>query len=236
MSARPSDRPDARENRDYRGENGDGYRSVLFDLDGTLTDPGVGITRAVQYALAKLGIETGGFDELKKYIGPPLRASFKEFHHVSEEQSFQALSYYREYYEKTGMLENAEYPGISELLAGLKERGRKLFVATSKPWVYARKILSHFAMDRYFSAIEGSELDETRTDKAEVIGYVLQKHRLEKQTTVMVGDRAHDIVGAAKNGIDSIGVGYGFGSREELETARATYYVETIGDLAAFLL
>jgi phosphoglycolate phosphatase len=210
------------------------YLSVLFDLDGTLTNPKTGITRAVQYALNKHGIEVGNIDDLQVYIGPPLRQAFMEHHHLSEAKAEQALAFYREYYERAGMLENMEYPGIAELLKGLKQKRKRLFVATSKPRFYAEKIALHFNLDQFFESIEGSELDGKRSDKAELIGYVIEKHQLEKRSTVMVGDRMHDIIGALKSGIDSIGVGYGFGSREELENAHATYYVETVEGLSEF--
>ena len=210
------------------------YLSILFDLDGTLTNPKVGITRAVQYALSRHGIVIDNADDLQTYIGPPLKAAFMDYHHLSDAESHQALSFYREYYERSGMLENVEYPGIAELLGALKQKKKRLFVATSKPTVYAEKIASHFRIDQFFESIQGSELDGTRSDKADLIRYVIEQHQLEKGTTVMVGDRMHDIIGASRSGIDSIGVGYGFGSREELENANATYYVETIQGLSEF--
>lgn len=211
------------------------YLSVLFDLDGTLTNPKVGITRAVQYALNKHGIAVDDIDDLQAYIGPPLRRAFMDYHHLSEAESRQALAFYREYYERAGMLENFEYPGIAELLKELARKRKRLFVATSKPRVYAERIVSHFKLDRFFESIEGSELDGTRSEKADLISFVLEKHQLEKGSTVMVGDRMHDVVGASRSGIDSIGVGYGFGSREELESAHATWYVETIRELSELL-
>jgi phosphoglycolate phosphatase len=210
------------------------YLFVLFDLDGTLTNPKTGITRAVQYALNNHGIAVENVDDLQVYIGPPLRQAFMEHHHLSEAQAEDALAFYREYYERAGMLENLEYPGIAELLKRLKQKQKRLFVATSKPRIYAEKIASHFKIDQFFEAIEGSELDGSRSDKAELLGYVIEKHQLEKRSTVMVGDRMHDIIGASKSGIDSIGVGYGFGSREELENAHATYYVDSIEGLSEF--
>jgi phosphoglycolate phosphatase len=212
------------------------YSSVLFDLDGTLTDSKAGITKSVQYALNRHGIGIDNPDDLQAYIGPPLEWSFQEYHRLSQAQAKQALAFYREYYERTGMLENREYPGIAALLEALSARHTRLFVVTSKPHVYARKILSHFSLDRFFESIEGSELDGARSDKAELIQHVLRKHALEKGRTVMIGDRLHDIVGAAKNGVDSVGVGYGFGSREELINAGATYYVGTMEELFGLFL
>jgi len=210
---------------------GDKYLFVLFDLDGTLTDSRIGITRAVQYALGRQGIVVENADDLTPYIGPPLEWSFTEFHGLSESQAKQALGSYRVYYEGTGMLQNVTYPGIVDLLQYLSGKGKRLFVVTSKPGVYAEKILSHSQLDRYFVSIEGSEMDGTRADKTELIRYVLDKHGLDRQRTVMIGDRMHDVVGAGRNAVDSIGVGYGFGSREELASARATYYVETVEEM-----
>ncbi len=212
------------------------YDVLLFDLDGTLTDPKVGITRSVQYALGKLGIAVEDPDTLTAYIGPPLRTAFRDQHGLSEPESFPALDYYREYYERCGMLENREYPGVSHLLGRLRDAGRSLLVVTSKPHVYAEQILAHFDLARYFAAIEGSEMDQTRSDKAELIEFVLNKHRLAKASTVMIGDRMHDVVGAVRNGLDSIAVGYGYGSREELTASRPTHYAETLADLARLLL
>ncbi len=212
------------------------YRALLFDLDGTLTDPKVGITRSVQYALGKLGIAVEDPDCLTAYIGPPLREAFRTHHGLSEEESHRALSFYRESYERTGMMQNLAYPGVAELLRDLQRQGRRLFVATSKPRVYAQKILAGFGMERYFASIEGSEMDGTRSDKAELIRFVLGTHALEKASTVMIGDRMHDVAGAARNGVDSIAVGYGYGSRDELAAARPTHYAETLSDLAALLL
>jgi len=194
----------------------------------------IGVTKAVQYALSRHGIVVKDINDLRAYIGPPLRRAFMEYHNLTEVESKQALFYYREYYEQTGMLENLKYQGIEELLKLLNEKNRQLFVATSKPRIYAERIVGHFGLLQFFKSIEGSELDETRSDKAELIGYVLNKHHLEKESTVMVGDRMHDIIGASRNGIDSIGVGYGFGSREELRNANATYYVETVKELSDF--
>ncbi len=182
------------------------------------------------------GIAVDDPDDLQQYIGPPLERSFQEYHGLSQAQARQALGFYREYYEKSGMLENRAYPGITDLLDGLAEKRKRLFVVTSKPRVYAGRILSHFGLDRYFESIEGSELDGARSDKAELIRYVLEKHHLEKGRTVMIGDRLHDIVGAAKNGVDSLGVGYGFGSREELVSASATHYRGTMEELSEFFL
>jgi len=212
------------------------YRSILFDLDGTLTDPKIGITRSVQYALGKLGIVVDDPGLLTGYIGPPLRASFKERHGLSEDEATLAMRHYRERYERAGMLENTAYDGVLELLERLGGSGRKLFLATSKPRVYAERILRHFRMDRFFESIEGSEMDETRSDKGELIAWLLEKHRLPRESTVMIGDRMHDIVGAGSNGLRSIGVGYGYGSREELRAARPTHYFDSLRELEDFLL
>jgi phosphoglycolate phosphatase len=214
---------------------GTAHAAVLFDLDGTLTNPRVGITRSVQFALGRLGVVVDDPEKLTPYIGPPLRVSFREFHGLSDHDAGTALAHYREYYERTGMFENEEYPGIARMLGLLKDRATALFVATSKPRVYAERILRHFELDSFFTAIEGSELDETRSNKAELIAWMIERHGLDRARCVMVGDRRHDAEGARSNGMDSIGVGYGFGSREELETAGVTYFVDSVERLGALL-
>lgn len=205
---------------------------ILFDLDGTLTDPMVGITKSVQYALCAYGIEETDLKKLCPFIGPPLRDSFMKFYGFSESQATEAIGKYREYFSVTGLFENMEYPGIRDLLAGLKAMGKKLYVATSKPELYSRQILEHFRLAEYFEFIGGANMDETRVKKGDVIRYVLEEnHITDSGEVVMIGDREHDIIGAAENKIDSIGVLYGYGTYEELEQAGAGQIVKTVKEL-----
>lgn len=202
---------------------------ILFDLDGTLTDPMVGITKSVQYALRYYGIEEPDLKTLCPFIGPPLRDSFMEFYGFSQEQASEAIAKYREYFSKTGLYENMEYPGIRDLLARLKAMGRNLYVATSKPELFAKQILEHFRLTEYFDFIGGADLDETRVRKGDVIRYVLEENKITDRTqVVMIGDREHDILGARENGIASVGVLYGYGSFEELSASGADELADSI--------
>lgn len=209
------------------------YQYYLFDLDGTLTDSGKGITNSVKYALKKMGIEEQNMEILQKFIGPPLSETFPKYYGFSQEETKQAIVYYREYYRAGGMFENDVYEGIPELLEKLRNAGKNLIVATSKPEEFSRQILEHFKLAQYFDYIAGASMDDTRVKKDQVIAYALTECRIEdKERAVMIGDREHDIFGARKNGIASIGVLFGFGSREELENAGADYIVETPGGIA----
>ena len=208
------------------------YQTVLFDLDGTLTDPGIGITNSVAYALEKSGADVPERTSLYRFIGPPLLESFQRFCGFSEEEARQAIRYYREYFQEKGIWENRVYDGMEEFLEGLRDSGRMLLVATSKPEPFARQIMEHYHLAEYFAYVGGSGLDETRTDKAEVIAYVLEVAGVtDKSHALMVGDREHDIIGAKKNGLDSAGVLYGYGSREELEAAGADYIADSLESL-----
>ena len=203
------------------------YKAILFDLDGTLTDSSVGITKSVIYALKKYGIEEEDQKKLYAFIGPPLTESFQKFYGFSAEQSIEAVEYYREYYREIGIFENKVYEGMKETLRQLKEKGKRLMVATSKPEPFARRIIRHFGLASYFEYVAGMELDGGRGTKAEVIAYALQSCGIDDRgKTVMVGDREHDVIGAKKEGLDCIGVLYGFGSREELEKAGADWIIE----------
>ena len=207
---------------------------LLFDLDGTLTDPFIGITRSVQHALKYYGIIENDLSRLAPFIGPPLIDSFRETYHFSEEQAEEAVNYYREYFAEKGWRENKVYPGIPELLKHLQEAGHKLYVATSKPTPFAEKILDYFHLSQYFERIEGASLDHTRMRKAEVIRYLLTQTGIsEKGKTVMIGDRKFDVTGAHEIGVECIGVLYGYGSREELVSAGADYIVPTVDALSA---
>jgi phosphoglycolate phosphatase len=189
------------------------YKNILFDLDGTLTDSKEGITKSAQYALNKFGIAVEDLDNLEKFIGPPLEDSFIEYFNFSEEEVKTAIKYYREYFADKGIFQNEVYEGIEDLLIKLKQNGLNLYIATSKLTTFAVEILKHFNLFSYFDAVIGSELDGTRCKKGDVISYVINEYKLNnKDDIIMVGDRRHDIIGAKENGIDVIGVTYGFGS------------------------
>lgn len=204
------------------------YEYCLFDLDGTLTESGPGITRSVAYALERFGIHTEDYEALSVYVGPPLIDSFMKYHGLTHEQAVKALECYREYYRSRGMFENSVYPGVEQMLTRLAEGGAKLMVVTSKPEEFAVKILDHYGLSRCFEKIYGATMDEKRNKKADIIDYAMKAAGIDdKKSVVMVGDRDQDVEGAAVNGIDCIGVLYGYGSREELETAGAAYIVGT---------
>lgn len=211
-------------------------QQILFDLDGTLTDPMIGITKSVQYALRSYGIQVERLEDLCPFIGPPLRDSFMKYYGFDSDQATEAIWKYREYFSMTGLYENKEYAGIKEMLAALRDEGKKLYVATSKPELFAKKILEHFQMAEYFTFIGGASMDETRVKKGDVIGYVLEENQItDLSQVVMVGDREHDVIGAKEAGIESVGVLYGYGSREELEEAGANEIVSTVEALRNLL-
>lgn len=221
--------------RKQEGSSMKPYTTILFDLDGTLTDPRVGITRSVQYALSKFGVQADP-EDLVPFIGPPLHESFQEFFSFDREQSLQAVAYYREYYSERGIYENTVYPGIAAMLKRLREQGRALAVATSKPTFFADRVLKHFNLDGYLTVVAGSNLDGTRTDKTEVIRFALQQLASPSPgRTVMVGDRKYDVIGARNCGIDAIAVSYGYGSPAELAQASPTYLVRTVEELSHLL-
>lgn len=213
------------------------YDIILFDLDGTLTDPGLGITNAVAHALRRFGIPVPPRTELYKFIGPPLVDSFMEYYGMTKEQADTAVVYYREHYRDTGLFENVVYDGIDAMLAHLTAAGKTPVLATSKPEVFARRILAHFDLDGYFPFVAGATLDGSLSTKGDVIAHALNLCQPEDlRRVVMVGDRKHDILGAKENGLDSIGVLYGYGDRPELEQAGATYIAPTVAELEALLL
>ncbi len=212
------------------------YQYLLMDLDGTVTDPMFGITSSVQYALSHFGIIVSNIEELCPFIGPPLKDSFKEFYHFTEEQSEEALQKYREYFSIKGIFENEVYEGMEEFLKFQTQQGKKIMLATSKPVVFAKQILEHFNLIGYFSFIGGSTLDGSRSSKADVIRYVLEtQHLMDLSKVLMIGDRKHDIEGARKNGIDSVGVLYGYGDEAELRLAGANCIVANIAELASVI-
>ena len=209
---------------------------LLFDLDGTLMDPKEGITKSVRHALRAFDIEVEDLDTLCSFIGPPLRDSFMEYYGFSEENATAAIGIYREYFSDRGLYENEAYEGIDGVLKALKDSGKKLYVATSKPEIFAKKILKHFQLDPYFEFVGGADLAETRVRKGDVIRYVLEENNItDLDRVVMVGDRKHDILGAKEAGVASVGVLYGYGSREELTEAGADFIAETVFDLQNLL-
>ena len=212
------------------------YSTILFDLDGTLTDSSKGIINSIIYALKKYDINDYDMLLLKKFLGPPLHESFEKYFGFDKEKSLQAVKFYREYFSTKGLLENEVYCGVNDLLQNLKENGKTLIVATSKPQPFTDRIMEHFDLVKYFNFIAGSNMDTTRSKKAEVIEYALSECNInDKSKVVMIGDRAEDIIGAQTVGIDSIGVEYGYGSFDELKNAGATYIVETVEELNKLL-
>ena len=197
-------------------------RNVLFDLDGTLTDPAEGIVRSIQYSLATLNLPCPSAIELTSYIGPPLRQTFIAICNSSDEVLIErAVALYRERFSTVGLFENTVYADVPQMLAELQAMSYRLFVATSKPEVYAEKILQHFSLAGYFVEIHGNELDGRLDDKAELLRELLEQHRLSPDETMMVGDRKHDVIAAQRNAVSTLGVTYGYGSAEELIEAGA---------------
>lgn len=206
---------------------------VLWDLDGTLTESAPGIINSVLYALGRMGIHENDRAKLEAFVGPPLLESFQQFYGMTSEEAMDGMRYYREYFAEKGMFENQVYSGIPEVLEELNRKGYHLAVATSKPEVYSVRILEHFRLTRWFEFIGGSTLDETRCEKADVIAYVMESLKISPNDhrILMVGDRRHDVQGAAVNGISCLGVLYGYGSREELEKAGAVDICERVKEL-----
>ena len=213
------------------------YQYILFDLDGTLTDPKLGITKSVAYALKSYGIQVDDLDSLQKFIGPPLQESFVKYYGFSDEQGAEAVEKYREYFKPYGIYENKVYDGVENMLAELVKCGKKVILATSKPTVFANVILEYFHLDKYFTCAVGSELDGSRVKKGEVITEALRQAGVtDKSLAVMIGDREHDILGAKENGIDSIGILYGYGDRAEHEAAGAGMILESVEQLLQLLI
>ncbi len=213
------------------------YQTILFDLDGTLTDSAPGILNSVRHACRKLQLEIPDDATLRRFLGPPLPSSFRDYLHLDEADVARAVEGFREYYPDKGIFENEVYPGIPELLADLKVAGKRVVMATSKPEGFAKRIMEHFALDGCFDVICGASMDESRSDKGEVIAYALQTAGItDLGDVVMVGDREHDVKGAARNGLPCIGAVYGYGTAEELTTAGAIALAHTVQELHALLL
>ncbi|MBQ9963908.1 MAG: HAD hydrolase-like protein [Clostridia bacterium] len=207
-------------------------RFLLFDLDGTLTDPALGITRAVQYALRHFGLEETDPQKLLSYIGPPLLDTFRSYG-LTDEQSYEALRVYREYFADIGLYENAVYEGIPEFLKAAQSAGYVLIMATSKPEMYACRLMQYFGLTEYFACIAGSDMAETRADKAAVIRYAMQRVGItDVREAVMIGDRKFDVQGAKDFGMRSVAVSYGYGSMEELKKSQPTMLVHTVKELS----
>ena len=212
------------------------YETILFDLDGTLTDSGLGITKGVQYALGQLGYDVPPRESLFSFIGPPLHKSFQRHCGVDEAGAAEAVRQFRVYYnEMGGILENEVYPGVRELLRDLKAAGKRLMVATSKPQAAAEKVMRHFGLDEFVPEIIGGT-DDTRNTKGKVIAYALREYGVDPTTAVMVGDREHDILGAAENNLPAIGITWGYGDRAELETAGAEAVFDTPAETVQYIL
>lgn len=210
--------------------------NILFDLDGTLTDPAEGITNSVRHALDKMEIEYGPEMDLTRFIGPPLDESFRDIFGLEEEAIHKAIGYFREYFADKGLYQNYPFEGMAEMLQNLCGEGFTLYIATSKPQIFAEKVLEMFDMAQYFANITGSPLNDAGTSKDEIIRISLETNSINPETAIMVGDRKHDILGAAKNGIPSVGVLFGYGDRQEHTAAGATYIAEDIGRLYSILI
>lgn len=210
--------------------------TVLFDLDGTLTDPKQGITRCIQYALSELGYTPPDTEDLCWCIGPPIQHSFADLLQTSDPAIIQrAVSLYRDRYSTTGLFENTLYPGIPEILELIRGAGYRTVVATSKPHIYANRIIDHFSLSVLFDRVYGSELDGTRTNKGELIHHILQTESIGSIDAVMIGDRQHDMIGANQNQVRAIGVTYGYGTRQELATHGAAAIVDTPDEIPSLL-
>ena len=205
------------------------FKNYLFDLDGTLTDPGIGIRNSIKYALDKFGLPCPDDSTLNEFIGPPLTESFQKYCGVSAEDAHVLLKLYREYFGVRGYLENKLYPDTVAVLEALKREGGSIFLATSKPELYAFKILEHFEIDKYFTFKAGNNMEETRAAKKDVIAYLFEQTGIDPASTIMVGDRAYDVIGAHACGIPVAAVLHGYGNREELKNA--DYILESFCEL-----
>lgn len=209
---------------------------ILFDLDGTLTDPKPGITRCIQFALTQMGVSPPSEDDLTWCIGPALRGSLGELLQTNDEPVIeQALSIYRQRFSKIGLYENDVYPDVLNALARIKRSEINIFLSTAKPWVFAERILDHFRLTPYFNGIYGSELDGQHSDKKDLIAHILRCEALNPQTTLMVGDRAMDIIGGRANGTRTAAVAYGYGSPDEIAGAKPDFIFKTLMDLVVMV-
>lgn len=210
-------------------------KTVLFDLDGTITDPGLGITNSVMYSLSKFGIEVVDRKELYPFIGPPLWESFERFFGFSKEKAQEAVDQYRVYYKDKGIFECELYDGIVELFRKLKQNGITVVMATSKPEIFANRLAEHFEFSQYFDLICGSMLDGTRKEKDEVIEYAINTLSIDTKSAVMVGDRMYDIMGGKKFSMKTVGVSYGYGEKSELLEYKADFIADSVEELQEIL-
>lgn len=214
------------------------FKVVLFDLDGTLTDPKEGITKSCQYGLRAVGIDVPDLKELEQFIGPPLIPAFQEVYGITEEQAHIAVDKFRERFAPIGIMENELLEGVPQMLKKLKEEGKTVAIASSKPEPFVKQILQHFEVDRYFDEMIGSTMDEKHAGKAEVVANALSRLGIEnmnREEIIMVGDRLHDVEGAAAHGIKTIGVTFGYSGRDELQKAGAWEIVDNMEELTALL-
>ena len=212
------------------------YKAILFDLDGTLTESGEGITKCVQYALEKLGKPEADLKKLEVFIGPPLMEQFMKYAGLDEKTARRAVEYYRERYSTTGIFENRPYPGVEEMLQELKRKKYLLAVASSKPEYFVKQILDYFHLTEYFDEIVGSELNGSRTNKTEVIEETLRRLGLDKhrEQVIMVGDKEHDVLGARTAGLECVAVSYGYGTEEEITAAQPLQTVSSTEEILDF--
>ena len=210
--------------------------NALFDLDGTLTDPGEGFVRCVAHALSTLGCPHRSAAEIRSHVGPPLQETLKRLLGAHSDRLDEAVRLYRERYGREGYLENRLYPGVGELLEELQRRGVPLFVATSKPLVFTRAILDRFGLAKFFNGVYGSELDGTRSRKGDLLAHLLQRERLASAHTVMIGDRAEDVAAAMANDVRPVAALWGYGSREELIRAGAKVLCQAPEDVLAAVM
>lgn len=212
------------------------YKAILFDLDGTLTESGEGITKCVQYALEKLGKPESDLKKLEVFIGPPLMEQFMKYAGLDEKTARRAVEYYRERYSTTGIFENRPYPGVEEMLQELKRKKYLLAVASSKPEYFVKQILDYFHLTEYFDEIVGSELNGSRTNKTEVIEETLRRLGLDKhrEQVIMVGDKEHDVLGARTAGLECVAVSYGYGTEEEITAAQPLQTVSSTEEILDF--
>lgn len=211
------------------------FEHILFDLDGTLTESAPGIVSSVRYSLEQFNIKDQTDRQLMRFIGPPLSESYSEFYGFNKEQCEQAIKFYREHYGEKGIFENALYPDIPEILSVLKKAGKKLYIATSKPEVYMKKIISHFGIEEYFDDVCGGDLEEKRNEKWLVVETIIERNNLKDAvkngTVLMIGDRKHDIIGSRKNDVPCCGVLWGYGNIEEFREHNCAYVSEKVRDL-----
>lgn len=212
------------------------YKYLLFDLDGTLVDTSEGILKSAQFALREMGIEEPDINRLKHFIGPPLKDTFINMYRMSDLKAVEATAAFRRYYNQEGKFQCRLYDGITDMLHKLKESGYSLFVATSKPTVFSRDILKFLNIECYFEGIVGSNLDNTRSKKVEIIQYILTEYGIEdKSQVVMIGDKSHDLIGAVQAGVSGVGVSFGFGTKEELCSVSHRIIVDSAEELFEYL-